>query len=197
LARIKTLTLGDKVSLLPHPFLEEVDWLLVPGHTLLCDAITKHEQEWMAKHCDPIRDPEEYAVELGFIHSETDNLVQFANSMTLVSLVTRLQHAIRVFAKDVSNNPVERIGLVKNLETLNKQVGAGPVSIAFFGGLETVRDSIVHADSKAEWMRGKTKRSVPIKYRDLSLEWVHVTEAHIQEAVDNSIKQVKWYDDHF
>jgi hypothetical protein len=90
------------------------------------------------------------------------------------------------------------------------------VPAAFFCDLETVRDSIIHADSNVEWMRGKEQRNVPLKYREVNLEHlskfklteeqlreirenamaqINLTDAHIREAMDNSIRQIKWYED--
>lgn len=83
----------------------------------------------------------------------------------------------------------------KSLGILRDRFGDGPVSIADFLELETVRDSIIHADSKAEWMRGKTLRSVAQMYRDSSLTWVNFGEAHLRDAIEKSVKQVKWYDE--
>jgi hypothetical protein len=103
-----------------------------------------------------------------------------------------------------------------NLKTLNEKLGKGPVPAEFFHELETVRDSIIHADSNVEWMRGNEQRCVPLKYREVNLEYlskfklteeqlreirenamaqINLTDAHIQEAVSRSIEQAKWYED--
>ena len=92
-----------------------------------------------------------------------DDLGNAANQLALVSLVTRLQHSINVFVKDVGGDN-ESTGLVPNLRILNRRrLGESPIAVTF-SDLVSVRDSVVHADSMAEWTyNGKTRR-VPERY---------------------------------
>jgi hypothetical protein len=66
--------------------------------------------------------------------------------------------------------------------------------ISFFEELVTVRDSIVHTDAKTEWEFSGQKRRVADKYANAALGEVEFTPTHLQEAIEKSTKQVKWYD---
>jgi len=84
--------------------------------------------------------------------------------------------------------------VVKNIRTLNERTGEGPIPIGFFESLVTVRDSIIHSDTKTEWEFSGRKRQVAERYANASLGEVEFTQTHLQEAIEKSTTQVKWYD---
>ena len=123
-----------------------------------------------------------------------DDLGNAANQLALVSLVTRLQHSINVFVKDVGGDD-KNTGLVPNLRILNRRLGESPIAITFFADLVAVRDSVIHADSMTEWTyNGKTRR-VPERYANVVIGEVNFREWDLREAIEVSIRQVKWYDE--
>lgn len=209
------LFLGGKPLDLTHPFEEEVQFLVKTIYELLCENITRKEQEALAE-AEKIEDPHEAGAEIQFVKSNADELRREARSVAVVTLVTRFQHWMRVFVEELPNKKPAN-GVEKNLTTLNKELGEeGPVPVAFFSELEAVRDSIVHADSNVEWMRGNEQRRVPQKYREVNLETlskftltdeqlreirenamaqINLTDVHVHEAMAKSIAQVKWYED--
>jgi hypothetical protein len=191
--RIKKILISGKVSEVPHPFIEEAGFLVHLNHSLLLESIGHLEQKEMSRLRQQTEDGPELHSELAFASSMADDLRTAANELALVSLVTRLQHSIRAFVEDISEATGET-GLVKNLKMLNTKLGPGPENIEFFAGLVAVRDSVIHADSHAEWSyNGKTRR-VPSRYVDENSGEIRFTEGQLREAVDLSIKQIEWYD---
>jgi hypothetical protein len=177
----------------PHPFEEELGWLVRTNHTLVLESISSIEREEIAlENLDPTE-----------IHTYSDELRRAANNLALVGLVTRLHHWVSVFVEELPKHntrekSAKEIGLVKNLTTLNAALArteSSPISIDFFENLVTVRDAIIHADSKSKWTYGKKERQVSERYAITASGEVDFTETHLQEAIENSVRQVKWYDD--
>src|ERR1700688_1620013 len=166
MARPLKLRLGGKLFDLPHPFEEDVKFLVKATYELLCENIASKEALEITE-AEKIEDSREAGAEIQWAKSTADELRREARSVAVVTLVTRFQHWLRVFVEEIKKKPEN--GVEKNLETLNKGLGVeeGPVPAAFFCDLETVRDSIIHADSNVKWMRGPKQRSVPLKYREV------------------------------
>ena len=125
-----------------------------------------------------------------------DDLRRAASHMALVSLVTRLDHWTRKFVKKLKLRPdtTKRPPIVRSIEALNNRLGAFNIPVELFEELVTVRDSIIHGDSQAQWeYQGQTRR-VKNKYVNQCGE-LNFTEQHLREAIDNVTKQVKWYCD--
>lgn len=191
---MKRLYLKGKLLDVPHPFEEELGWLVSTNHRLVMENISRIEEEadGTADHMD-----------LAEIHAYSDELRRAANNLALVGLVTRLHHWLSIFVEELTNKNARDNSLVKNLTRLNERIGEGPISIGFFENLVTVRDSIIHADTKIEWeFSGKKtgkktgkKRRVVDRYANVSLGEIEFTQAHLQEAIEKSTKQVKWYDE--
>ena len=162
--RIKRLLILGKASELPHPFIEEVEWLVSQNHELVLENIERLEKAEFSRLYSEMPNAPELDSELAYAASMADDLGNAANQLALVSLVTRLQHSINVFVKDVGGDN-ENTGLVPNLRILNRRrLGESPIAVTFFADLVSVRDSVVHADSMAEWTyNGKTRR-VPERY---------------------------------
>jgi hypothetical protein len=199
---------------IPHPFVEEVEWLIRTNHRLLFDSISRIEQEQISE-ANKSEDPAEAGSEIDYAISEANELREAATHMALVSLVTRFQHAANVFVDDYAQiqKRAADVDLRSNLKTLNRRFGEGPTDIAFFADLATVRDSVIHADSNVEWMHGTKRRMVPKKHRDANFErlkltkaqrrelkansmpQLNFTEAHLQEAMKKCTDQINWYDE--
>jgi len=215
MARLKGLYLGGRLLDLPHPFEEDVQFLVKATYDLLCENIARQEEEEMAT-AEKIGDPCDAGAERQWSKSNADELRREARSIAVVTLVTRFQHWLRVFVKELTGKEPAN-GVERNIRTLNEKLEKrSPVPAEFFYDLETVRDSIIHADSSVEWMRGNEQRCVPLKYREVNLEsllslklteeqlceirenamaQINLTDEHIQEAMSKSIEQIKWYED--
>jgi hypothetical protein len=75
------------------------------------------------------------------------------------------------------------------LNALNQDLGNGPVPVDFFEQIVTLRDSVIHGDSQLEW----GGRKVAEEYR--SVQGADLSEEQLQEAIQKSIAQVKYYDE--
>ena len=214
MARLNKVYLGGRLVALPHPFEEDVQFLVKTTYDLLCENIARREEEEITE-AEKIEDPRDAGAERQWVKSNADELRQEARSIAVVTLVTRFQHWLRVFVKELTEKEPPN-GVESNLRTLSEKLGKGPVPAECFCELETVRDSIIHADSSVEWMRGSQQRRVPLKYREVSVEGllkfklteeqlreirenamaqINLTDEHIQEAMARSIQQIKWYED--
>ena len=185
MARLKRLYLGGKLLDLPHPFEEELGWIVSTNHKLLMENISRIEDE-----ADDTSDHFDFAE----LHTNSDELRRAAHNLALVGLITRFDHWLSLFVEELSNKNA-RIGVVRKLTTLNERIGEGPIPIDFFENLITVRDSVIHADTKIEWEFSGKKRRVVDRYANVSSGEIEFTQAHLQEAIEKSIQQVKWYDD--
>lgn len=196
MVRVRKLYLDGKLIETRHPFEEEVEWFLETNHRLLLESITNTQQKEEAALWE-----NKSAEEPALVHADILDSRDFANSLrdaatslTLVGLVTRLQHWISIFAEELTKENAKDRGLVRNLKTLNERTGSGLVPIEFFQGLSTVRNSIVHADSQVEWSYQGKQQRVHEQYINASGE-LDFKETDLHEAMKNSIAQVKWYDD--
>ena len=192
--RIKRLLIHGNVTELPHPFVEEAEWLVVKNHELVMDSIARLEKAEFSRLYKEMPNAPELDSELAYTTSMADNLRNAANQLALVSLVTRLQHSINVFVKDVGGRNGAP-GLVPNLKLLNRRLGESPIAVTFFADLVSVRDSVIHADSMIEWIHNDEMRRVPERYANTVTGEVNFGESDLREAVEVSIRQVKWYDE--
>lgn len=87
--------------------------------------------------------------------------------------------------------------LLSQLKILNETLGNdGPVQVSDFKKLVDVRDSIIHADARAEWKDNRGKdRKVADEYCNGRGD-VELSENQVKEAVEKAIRQVVWYDSH-
>lgn len=179
---IRKIRVGGKLHDLPHPFDEELEWLVRTNHSIVLRRVDEAEAQASPEDRDP-----DFAAELK----------RAANQMALVALVTRLHHWIAALVGDVTGKNVRDESLGSNLTRLNQITGPGPVSLDFFKELVTVRDSIIHADSQIQWTfvyRGNTnEKRVAERYANNTLGEIEFTEKHLEEAIDSAVKQVRWY----
>lgn len=88
MARLKKLYLGDRLLDLPHPFEEDVQFLVKATYDLLCDNIARKEQEEMAD-AENIEDSSEAGAERQWVRSNADELRQEARSIAVVTLASK------------------------------------------------------------------------------------------------------------
>jgi hypothetical protein len=193
LARPKKLRIGSKVYDLPHPFEEEAESLIRTNQKLLCERISELEHKSIADLSANSGDAD-IGAQLAWVQSEADRLRRQAISMSLVSLVTRLQHWMREFVWQLNRKKPDDASLKKSLTVLKNCFGKGPVPTSFFTDLESVRDSIIHVDSEVDWTYRGNQRSVPVQYRDVTHRYLELTQAHLDEAIEKSKAQIYWYE---
>jgi hypothetical protein len=192
--RIKRILIGGKVTELPHPFVEEAEWLVLKNHELVLESIARLEKEAFSSLYKEMPNAPELGSELAYTKSMADDMRNAANQLALVSLITRLQHWINVFVKEVRKSN-KGTGLVPNIRTLNRRLGESPIAITFFADLVSVRDSVIHADSMIEWTHNGKKRRVPDRYANTMTGELSFGESDLREAIEVSIRQIKWYEE--
>jgi hypothetical protein len=182
---------------LPHEFVIELGHLVVTSHKLTLDAIDRDEKVEIGKLDSDMsqEDPDTLRSIERDIETFYDDMRRATNNLAAVALVTRVQHRVSRLAKKVPGKPeVAESKLVSELDHLNGYLGDGPVPVAFFAELEKVRDSIIHADSNAEWDYRGAPRRVANCYKN-AYDETNFSEAQLNDAVAKAIEQVTWYDE--
>ena len=188
----------DEPQEIAHEFKIDLNCVVIANHDLTLKAIDGSEDEELAKFEDSLT-PENYELLrsiTGHMQNFYEDLRQAARRLALVALVTRLQHWIVRFAKQTKikcdNTYNSQLG--NQVAALNKLLGIGPVPEVFFEDLAAVRDSIIHADSRAEWQYHTKPRKVADHYRNAYGD-VELTEEQLKEAIQKVTRQVIWYDE--
>lgn len=186
----------DEIPGLPHLFELDLDHMAVMNLRFTLDGIGDLEKE-LAKNIDPAHE-EDVRLRSKWNQSFCNDLRLTAYRMAVVTLVTRFQHWISMLVKaaqiTVSKKRNDPSTLMVQLEALNQALGDGPIPFRLFDELEEIRNSVIHADSKAEW------ESMPGKYRKVADAFknangeVEIREDQLQAAVSAMIVQVGWYE---
>lgn len=180
---------------LAHEFEVDLNTLVVVNHNLTLESITRSEDEALSK-TDLTMDDEAQRSIISYVGLFYEDLRRAANNLAIVGLVTRLEHWIGIFARRLPKQQKSRASvLVKDLALLNTRLGSGPVRAKFFEDLVTVRDSVIHADSQAEWEHLGKRRRVADRYTNYVGGVVDIDEDQVKEALANAVKQVKWHDE--
>jgi len=192
----------DEPLEIPHAFETDLHCVVVANYTLTLEGIDRSEEEELAKiDKDFAREDFETVRSMtSDLQNFYDDLRQAARRLALVGLVTRLQHWIGGFAKQMKATPckAKQTGynstVANQIAALNKLLGIGPVPEMFFEDLATARDSIIHADSRAEWKHNGSLRKVADHYRN-AYEDMDLSEEQLKDAIQKATQQVKWYDE--
>ena len=182
-----------------HEFEIDLRCLVTSNHKLTIEAIDQDEEKEVTGIEEELRleSPETVYSFTGPLQNFYDDLRRAARLQAMVALVTRLQHWISKFVKQRKLVPVKdrnRPTLVRELDALNKDLGVGPVPVAFFENIVTLRDSVIHGDAQAEWQFQGKKRTIAPEYAN---SWGHaeISEEQLQDVIQKAIQQVKWYDE--
>jgi hypothetical protein len=201
MADLNGLEFNDEPIEIAHPFEVDLNCLVIVNHKLTLEGISREEEQqfeqWSA----------ELALNEEMMHSMLSHVQQFyedlrtaANNLAVVGLITRLQHWVSTFVRDLPGQPrprkAERTrGLIVELRSLCDFLGQGPVPLEFFADLVNVRDSVIHGDSKAEWESPpNNQRCVAACYVNSGRN-VELTVDQLNQAIAKSIQQVKWFDE--
>jgi len=178
--------LWNTVIEVPHAFEVDLNSIVTVNHRLTLEAIARLEEYEIIDMQDALseEDPEVFSSTARWHAQFYDDLRKAANHLALVGLVTRLQHWISRWIKErkIKVPGKHESLLIKQLGALNDSFGdAGPVPLTFFLDLVMARDSVIHADSKAEWLYNGMPRSVAGRYRNASNDLV-VTEDQLKHS---------------
>jgi hypothetical protein len=186
----------DEPMELAHEFEVDLNCLVMVNHKFTLEGIMRSEEEHRSNTGLTLDDDTLLRAIIDDIGRFYQGLTRAANTLAIVGLVTRLQHWISIYARQLPEQQKSRQpALVKDLELLNARLGDGPVPVQFFQALVTVRDSVIHADSQAEWEYLGKRRRVADHYTNYVGGVVDIDEDQVKEAVANAVKQVKWYDE--
>jgi hypothetical protein len=208
----KLETIADATTIeLPHSLETELWCLVTANHQITLQGITQQQEE-MLNHMERSlegEDPDTKRSVLSAHENFYEELRQASRNLALVGIVTRLQRWINRLTRQAF--PLEKPQwLPAQLRSLNKKLGEGPIKVEFFEELVTARDAIIHNDALAtEWEFQGKKRRVADRYvygesklsddelgeAGLNTLELNLSEDHLVEAVQNSVAQVKWYDD--
>lgn len=192
-----------------HDFVIELNYLVVLNHRFTLDAIKREEERELKDTFRAGSDPEYAESMQRDLERFYDDLRKAANSQAIVTVVTRFQHWISRLVKSIPGSPPKPkrskkvpgsstvpmdSRVVCELKHLNAYLGEGPVPTEFFAELVNVRDSVVHGDSWARWLDGKSKpRRVADCYATASGR-TEIDDAQLTEAISKVTEQVEWYD---
>jgi hypothetical protein len=139
---------------IPHEFQIDLHCVVVANHGFTLDAIDRSEEEELTsiQKGSELEDHDTITSMMGYHQAFYDDLRQAAHRLALVALVTRLQHWVERFVAQLKVRPskIHQSKLANQLEALNNKLGAAPVPVVFFENIVTVRDSVIHGDSRAE-----------------------------------------------
>ncbi len=175
----------------PHEFETDVQTVVLINHKLVLEGIDRAEAEEVAK-LDVTNENQRGVVT--WIKGQHDELRRAANNLALVGLVTRFHHWLTYLAnrrRDDKDQKFDR-SVVKELRFLNSKFKNAPIKPSVFKKLVAVRDSIIHANSRASWKHNGRSRQVDPKFTHL--DEVRFTEADLHEAFQNMLWAVGWYD---
>jgi hypothetical protein len=175
----------------PHEFEIDVRRVVLINHELLLQGIDRAEDEEVEKF-DMSKEDERSLV--GWIGRQHDEFRIAANNLALVGLITRFNHWLTHLAnriRDDKDKSFDR-SIAKELKFLNGEFKGTPIKPTVFKELVDVRDSIIHADSKASWTYNGDPRQVAPRFTHLGE--VRFTEADLHEAFQNALLAVTWYE---
>jgi hypothetical protein len=176
----------------PHEFEIDVRRTVLINHELLLEGITRAEAEELTK-LDDLTEENRRGIAT-WIESKHDEFRRAANNLALVGLVTRFHHWLTYLANLVREDGDKSFhqSVIQELTFLDSQFKNAPIKQSDFKRLVDVRDSIIHANSKASWKHGVRTRQIDPKFTHLGE--VNFTEADLNEAFKNALSAVGWYE---
>jgi len=188
----------DEIVEVAHEFAVDLNCVVVANHRFALEGIARAEDEDIENWQEALalQDNEVASSVICHVRNGYDELRKAANRLALVGLVTRLQHWVARFVKErnLKLGKAHESLLINQLDILNKCLGDGPVALPYFEDLVSVRDSIIHADSQAEWKHRGASRQVAAHFRN---PWgqVEFSEGQLKDAIEQATRQVTWYDE--
>jgi hypothetical protein len=179
-----------------HDFEIDLHMLVTANHEFTITAIDREEDEELKKINNEVNLESREIINSiqGQWQNTYDDFRRAARLLALVGLVTRFDHWVSRFAEQrkltrAKPSKPRESKLVTKLNALDQDLSKGPVSLDFFEKIVTLRDSVIHGDSRVQW----GGRNVADEYR--GVQGVDLSEEQLQEAIHNAIAQVKYYDE--
>jgi|SRR5271157_4346879 len=180
-----------------HEFEVDLNCLVTTNHKLTMEGIERAESDEIAAAEESLNgetDRDMVSSILSGHQNFYDDLRVAARNLTLVGLVTRLQHWASAYARRIDPKRKGGAPLDNDLNFLNTKLGTPPVATDFFYKLAEVRNSVIHADSLSQWTFKDNTRSVDPRYAPNGYR-VEVSDEDLRDAIEKAITQIKWYDE--
>jgi hypothetical protein len=179
-----------------HPFAVDLRTTVLISWEFALNEINRVEEQDLKEREEELagEDYEILSAGISAVTSEFERYRESANQLALVGVLTRLQHWINSLVDGRPDAPKGKKSLlVSQLKWLDAKWGPGPVPISFFEDAVTVRDSIVHGNSEAVWMRGTESRKIADRYSTASGQ-VSLSEVQLKEVASKAIEQFRWFE---
>lgn len=180
-----------EIQEIPHNFEIDVRRVVLINHEIVLEGITRAENE-AVEQFDTTDDGQRDLVT--WIERQHDEFRRAANNLALVGLITRLHHWLCYLANLIRPIRTFDNSLAHEFRFLSNHFANPPVELFFFDRLVGVRDSIIHADSKASWTFRGDARHVDPKY--VEGDEVSFTEEHLKEVFDKALSVVEYFEHH-
>jgi hypothetical protein len=176
----------------PHEFETDVRKVVLTNLDLVLDGIVCAHVAEVKKFRPPDNglDQQPY---IDWIGSRYDGLRKAAINLALVGLVTRFHHWLTYLANIIRDAKDQTFddSVAKEISFLNSRFKNSSYKCSDFKKWTDVRDSIIHADSKASWTFKKKPRSVAPQFAQLSE--LNFTQADLDAAFQHMLAAIGWY----
>jgi|ERR1700693_604229 len=174
-----------------HEFEVDVRKVVLVNHELTLEGITKAEEEAVAGF-DQTNEGQRQVAE--YVRGQHDEYRRAATNLALVGVVARFHHWLTYLSNRIRGkaNEIFRKNVVQEIGFLNSQLKNSPHKPEDFEKWIDVRDSVIHADSKASWTYNGETRTVEPRFA--LGEELNFTEDDLKEAFDHMLHAINWYD---
>ena len=177
-----------------HQFEMDVEALVFTSLTLTLegiDRVEKQEIDGYVRHTD--NDAKSQKLFISLRRAEYKKLRTAAVHLAMVGLVTRFHHWLVTIANSVRKEEDRTFdnNVKYEMEFLNRYFKCSTHKPGDFKKWVDVRDSIIHADSRAVWKQGKKTRHVQKRFREKTE--LCFKESDLREAFKQMLDAVGWH----
>jgi hypothetical protein len=173
----------------PHEFETDVQNVVLTNLELVLDGIAKAHKAEVAEFEPPDNgiDQQPY---IDWIGSKYDGLRRAAINLALVGVVTRFHHWLIYLANRTreKQNPSFDQSVLQELIHLKTMFKKTRIKPQIFTKWVDVRDSIIHADSKATWRQGNRTRKLLPKF--VRKDDLNFSKADLEEAFRSMLQAI-------
>jgi hypothetical protein len=178
----------------PHEFEIDVRKVVLINHELTLEAITRAEDETVARF--DLTDEGQRST-ADYVCRQHDEFRKAATNLALVGLVTRFHHWLTYLANRIrgkANQTFDK-SVAQEMYFLNSHLKNSPHRPSDFKKWIDVRDSVIHADSKASWTHDGKSRTIESGFV-INGDELNFTGADLKEAFSYMLQAIGWYDHH-
>lgn len=176
----------------PHEFETDVRKVVLTNLDLVLDGIARAHTAAVKKFQPPDNGLNQQPY-IDWIGCQYEGLRKAAINLALVGLITRFHHWLIYLAntiRDAKDKTFDK-SVAQELFFLNLEFKNSPYKHSDFKKWIDVRDSIIHADSKASWKLGGKPRNIDPQFAQLGE--LNFTEADLDGAFQHMLSAIWWY----